>query len=282
MKSIRLEILTLILFFGSSVLLSQNYLQSFDGVNIAYEEYGEGETTLFFVHCWMCNQDFWKNQINVFSKDYRVVTIDLAGHGKSGDERETWSVQSLAKDVTAVANQLGLEKIILICHSMGGPVSLFAAKMLGDRVIGVVGVDNFQNVDAVATQEQAEQFTAPMKADFKNAVHGFVTYRMFPAGSDSVLVKKIADSMSDGHKQAGIDLMIEMFTNTAKPLVENLKVPLVVIYSDLFPIEYDALDEAAADVDSIMINGVGHFPHMEKPDNFNTLLKRAVTGIVNK
>lgn len=282
MKTLKLAALLLILIIMPTSSFSQNYVESFDGTNIAYEEYGEGETTLFFVHCWMCNQDFWKNQIDIFSKDYHVVTIDLAGHGASGDEREIWSIESLAKDVTAVADELGLDNIILIGHSMGGPVSLFAADMLGDRVIGVVGVDNFQDIEQVGTEEQVEQFTAPMEADFKNTVHSFVAYRMFPAGSDSVLVDKVAAAMSNGHKRAGIDLISELFLNSPKPLVEKLQVPIVVIYSDHFPIKYDVLKSASADADSIMINGVGHFPHLEKPDDFNTSLKRAVASITGE
>jgi pimeloyl-ACP methyl ester carboxylesterase len=76
-----------------------------------------------FVHCWACDRTYWREQVDVFAADHQVVTLDLAGHGESGAGRETWTVKGLAGDVQAVVEALDLERVILIGHSMGGPVS---------------------------------------------------------------------------------------------------------------------------------------------------------------
>jgi pimeloyl-ACP methyl ester carboxylesterase len=108
-----------------------------DGVRIVYDDRGQGATALVFVHCWSCDRTFWREQADVFSDGYRVVTLDLAGHGESGKNRKTWTVAGLGGDVRAVVEKLGLKRVILVGHSMGGPVSLDAARQLRGRVVGV-------------------------------------------------------------------------------------------------------------------------------------------------
>jgi hypothetical protein len=84
-------------------------ITSADGVHSAYDIRGgaDADTTVYFVHCWACNRLFWKNQTDVFSSRYRVVTVDLAGHGRSGTDQHNWTADSLAQDVAQVANACG-------------------------------------------------------------------------------------------------------------------------------------------------------------------------------
>ena len=54
-----------------------------DGTPISYEVHGAGDPTLVFVHGWSCDARYWREQVPYFSKKYRVITVDLAGHGHS-------------------------------------------------------------------------------------------------------------------------------------------------------------------------------------------------------
>ena len=118
-------------------------VSSADQVAIKYQTAGNGALALVFVHCWTCNRSYWDKQADYFAGRYQVVRLDLAGHGESGHERKDYRIDAFSDDVVAVVEKLGLKQVILIGHSMGGPVSVEAAKRLGDRVIGVVGVDTF-------------------------------------------------------------------------------------------------------------------------------------------
>ncbi|KKL95395.1 hypothetical protein LCGC14_1855000, partial [marine sediment metagenome] len=134
---------------------------SSDGVEIRYEIHGTGEPTLVFVHGWCCDKSYWKEQIPYFSQSYRMVIIDLAGHGESGLNRIDWTMELFGEDVACVVNQLGNAKIVLIGHSMGGPVILEAAVRTRPNVIGIVGVDaNFEYSEDTRTQEEKDKFQA--------------------------------------------------------------------------------------------------------------------------
>ena len=89
-----------------------------DGATIQYRMEGEGDTTLLFVHGAFTNQTYWDNQVAFFSPDFKVVTLDLPGHGESGRDRTEWSVEGFGQDVVTVIRELELQNVILIGHSM--------------------------------------------------------------------------------------------------------------------------------------------------------------------
>jgi hypothetical protein len=74
-----------------------------DGIPIAYSVSGDGAPALVFVHGWLCDRTYWRGQLEPFSKDHKVVAIDLAGHGESGrGTRSAFTMQSFGGDVAAV------------------------------------------------------------------------------------------------------------------------------------------------------------------------------------
>ncbi len=98
------------------------FITAHDGVPIAYSVYGAGSPTLLFVHGWSCDRSYWEQQVAPFSRDFRVVTVDLPGHGESGMGRKEWLMAPFGADVSAVVMGLDLKNVILIGHSMGGAV----------------------------------------------------------------------------------------------------------------------------------------------------------------
>jgi pimeloyl-ACP methyl ester carboxylesterase len=71
----------------TAVVLFAAVAQSSDGVPIHYTDQGKSEPALVFAHCWACDRHLWDAHVAVFSKNHRVVAIDLPGHGESGKNR---------------------------------------------------------------------------------------------------------------------------------------------------------------------------------------------------
>ena len=103
---------------------------SSDSERIAYSIYGAGETALIFIHGWSCDSRYWHKQLSTFSKNYRVITVDLAGHGNSSQGRLDYTMISFARDVKAVVEKININQAILIGHSMGGGVMAEAARLM--------------------------------------------------------------------------------------------------------------------------------------------------------
>ena len=128
---------------GREGVLQPRMTTSSDGVPISYVLEGSGAPVFVFVHGWACDRTYWSAQVEHFSTQARVITVDLAGHGESGDERADWSIANFAEDVVAVLVAENIENATLVGHSLGGPVVLEAAILASDRVSAVVGVDAF-------------------------------------------------------------------------------------------------------------------------------------------
>ena len=155
----------------SAAHAAQGRAASADGVAIAYEDHGAGTPVLVFVHGWSCDRTYWKGQFEPLGRRYRVVAIDLAGHGESETSRQAWTMAAFGTDVAAVVETLGLARVILIGHSMGGDVIVEAARRLRGRVAGLVWVDVYRKLDAPPTAERIEAFVAPFRADFPEPGH---------------------------------------------------------------------------------------------------------------
>ena len=102
----------------------KNVVKASDGLLLVYDSKGSGDTALVFLHGWCGSRHWWKSQMDAFSGDYRVIAYDQAGHGDSGKDRKEWTGAALAADVGAVVKGLGLKRVILVGHSMGGPIAL--------------------------------------------------------------------------------------------------------------------------------------------------------------
>jgi len=95
-----------------------------DGVHVQYRVYGTGEPTLVFIHGWSCDSNYWREQVPVFKQHYSVVTVDLAGHGGTDGNRAEWTIRNFGQDVATALSAVPSEQIILVGHSMGGPVAI--------------------------------------------------------------------------------------------------------------------------------------------------------------
>ncbi len=251
-----------------------------DGVSIAYTASGEGSPALVFVHGWMCDQTYWAAQAATFSETHTVVTIDLAGHGKSGMEREGWPLMAFGTDVEAVVETLDLDRVILIGHSMGGPVVLEAARLMPERVIGVVGVDTLQDADLKYDPEEVAPFLAGFESDFPGTCRGFVT-SMFPEGADPALVERIATDMSEGPSEIGIALMRGFIDYDAAAAFTAVPaaIPIRCINSTMNATNVEGNRAYHEDFEVVTMDGVGHFLMIERPQEFNAALEQILADL---
>lgn len=268
---------------GTSAALAQDpptrMTLSPDSIPIAYEVHGEGSPALVFVHGSSCDRSYWAAQIEPFSRDFRVVAVDLAGHGESGLGRETYSMASFGADIAVVVEDLALERVILVGHSMGGDVIAEAARLLPGRVEGLIWVDTYKRLGTYRTPEQLEGRLASLRADFVTGMRAIV-HGMFPADADPELVEWVANDMSSAPPEVALDALRHAlsFDRVMPGLLAELDLPLVAINAAEPATDVESLERHGAKV--LLMPGVGHFLMMEDPEGFDPLLREAIQRIL--
>ncbi|MCI5192095.1 MAG: alpha/beta hydrolase [Candidatus Electrothrix sp. AU1_5] len=270
-------------FASNQLALRHDVALSFDAEHIAYDVVGKGETALIFIHGWSCDGRYWQNQLSVFAKEYQVITVDLAGHGHSSFDRSEFSMLSFAQDVKAIIEKENIDKAILIGHSMGGGVIAEAARLMPKRVVGIIGVDTLQNVAEQYPQSAIDEMVQPFEADFKQATQHFVS-SMFPQGADQQLVNWVKEDMSSAPKKIALNAfrnyLGQYVSGEAAVVFKKITVPVVSINGRLWPTAAEENRKHIKNYQLFYIEGTGHFPMLEKPEEFNVLLKKAVNAIL--
>lgn len=124
-----------------------------DGCRIAYRTWGRpGDPLVVLVHGGAANAAWWDHIAPYLAANQRVVALDLAGHGDS-DWQPAYTLDSWATQVMAVADAEGPQPPVLFGHSLGGFVTLTAARLFGAAIQGAVTIDS--PVRARSTEEEA-------------------------------------------------------------------------------------------------------------------------------
>lgn len=251
-------------------------------VHIQYRRYGSGEPLVVLIHGWSCDSNYWSAQLAPLQAKYSVVTVDLAGHGASGANRNDWSMGAFGDDVAAVVDAIPQPaRVVLVGHSMGGPVAVEAARRLGERVIGVIGVDTLKTVGqpqppAAETAKRLEAF----EKDFIGATRGMVAASFFRPDADPAFVRRIADDMSAAPPEVAIPAVRALNAWDGVTAMQAVKVPIVAINADLSPTLVDSIRTFAPNYSAVIVERTGHFLMMEDPARFNPILEEQIARLL--
>lgn len=176
------------------------------GRRIAFDVYGTGQPTLLLIHGWACHRGFWDRQVALLGAHARLVLLDLAGHGAS-PAPAAMSIETLAADVVGVADALDLADVILVGHSMGGPVAVEAAIRMRGRCRLVLGVETFTDTAFYSRRPRAEIAArlAPFAADFGGTMAAMV-HRITRCGGPEIATW-IAHEMSRSDPATALDAL---------------------------------------------------------------------------
>jgi pimeloyl-ACP methyl ester carboxylesterase len=266
---------------ASSAPVATRFAQSVDGVSIAWHQYGHGEPAVALIHGWATSSAIWRAQLAALGAHYTVVTVDLAGQGESGTNRQVWSLSNYAQDVAAVVAMLPNAHIILVGDGLGGPVVLEAAPRIGARLTGIIGVETFRTLGQPAPlPSQVEQALQPFRADFAGTVRRYVAGTLFHTQADPIVVRSVVDLMAQSAPDRGVATLNELNRLDYSAILTAVKVPMVVIDSDLGgAVDAARLRHAAPRLRLINLEGDDSFPMLDDAQRFNTALLQAIASL---
>jgi pimeloyl-ACP methyl ester carboxylesterase len=243
-----------------------------DGIQLHSSSRGAGPKTVILVHGWTCDESTWDAQVPVLSKQYRVLTLDLPGHGKSGSPKDgTLSMELFAKAVEAVRSEAKADKVILVGHSMGTPVVVQYARMFPEHTAGLVFVDGLVRIGggggaAAGPAPDPQQAGGPGgRAYRENMIRG-----MFSASTTPAMQEHILNMMLGASEATAVGAMKATFA-FASPKGEVIKLPVLGLYADHSRLGADRefMKATYPNLQYVEIPGTGHFLMMEKADEFN-------------
>ncbi|HLP57414.1 MAG TPA: alpha/beta hydrolase [Candidatus Deferrimicrobium sp.] len=244
---------------------------SADGVEIAYTSQGSGETTIIFIHGGFADRSFWSNQVGPFSEKYRVIALDLAGHGESGKNRQKWNLPAFAQDVRAVMEKENTRRAILVGNSLGGPVALETTLLLPEKIIGIVAVDTFQDFAEQPPAGHFQKIAESFRSDFNKTMQQLVR-SLFHNNVDPKLYAQIETKMLKISPEMAAELLASFETYDEAAAARKVTQPIRCINGDLFPTQVEKNRNIHPDFNAVIIPHTGHFPMLEQPELFNRRL----------
>lgn len=252
-------------------------------VEINYYQKGKGETTLLFIHGWCINAMYWSDQMEYFSETHHVCAIDLPGFGKSTAERTQWTIEEYADDVSAFMDSMNLKNVVIIGHSMAGEIMLQLALTNNSRLAGIVGVDNFKLIDFEFTPEQTKQmneFFPMLKKDFKNSATSYADMMLFHETTLEGVKNRVKTDFANCDSVIGYETCINQvqYSYADAQRLEQLNYKLHLINSEYMPTnEVGLRSHCKSGFQIKTISLTGHYPMIEKPNEFNRLLEEILS-----
>jgi sigma-B regulation protein RsbQ len=274
-----LRVLVVILAIGAARASSA---ASVDGIPLHWTSSGSGPHTLMLVHGWTCDDSSWSAQVPALMGKYRVLTLDLPGHGKSGKtEASKFSMDLFARAVEAVRAEARADRLVLVGHSMGVPVIRQYARLYPQRVEALVLVDGVVVLGAPPPPgAQPSQRPEPerMKGPDGPKNRETMIRGMFTPATPKPLQEHVLKMMLAAPEATAYGAMVATFD----PKVwgnDVMTMPALGLFADKSALGNPAITKKVLpNYEHHEVAGTGHFVMMEKPREFNALL----TAFVDK
>lgn len=262
----------LILVTGSLVSAQQTASKltfaELNSTQIHYQSHGKGKDAIVLVHGWGCNLDHWRDQIPELSKRTRVLAIDLPGHGLSDKPETKYDMDLFAAAIDAVMKDAGVERAVLVGHSMGTPVVRQFYRKYPQKTLALVIVDG--GLRPFGTKEQREQFMAPLRGPNWKEV-GKQMFAGMTATLPAADKERVSSSFFSTPQHVLVSAM-EAMSEESLYATDKINVPVLAILAKSpfwAPDTEQFLRSLAPDLDYQMWEGVDHFLFMGKPKEFN-------------
>lgn len=262
---------------------SLQHFTASDGARIAFADEGEGRP-LVLLHGLMAHSGFFAPQ-RALAADFRLVAIDLRGHGESSTVFETPTVERLAYDVGELAAHLGLEQALVVGWSLGASVLWrLLAGPASHRFAGAVVVDmtprvlNGSDWTLGLSPDLCEARSQAIRDDFATfaAAAGAAIFAQSSSAETRALAEWAAAEFARNDADAIGALWRSLASEDLRHILGDIRQPTLVVHgaqSHLYGADTaDHLVAALPDARAVRFERSGHAPHLEQPELFNRTL----------
>jgi non-heme chloroperoxidase len=259
-----------------------------NGVKLAYYVYGEGQPTLIFLVAWIWTAEFWQPQVNYFSQNFKMVTIDMRGTGDSDKPADDYTLDLYADDLDSIIEELKEKNVVLIGESIGASIAIKYVTKYPGKVSKLVLVGGSPH--PLATDDfpygMPENSLAPLltitKETYSNVARAFIELIFSESGTE--YLKEWGLKMG---VKTPMEISVNSFMNFVKedlrPLLRKIDMPTLILHGEK-DIIFTRVSEGAkyiheniSESKNYIFEGKGHFPSVTAADEFNRILQEFLT-----
>lgn len=262
---------------------------------IAYTDEGDGDKTLLFVHGLSSNLDSWKKNIKGLRSDFRTISIDLPGYGKSSRSKTDYSLAEYAGMLIDVVDQLNLKNVILVGHSMGGQIAMHSVIENPDAfekliLIAPAGIETFTEQEATIMKTSYTPAMVVNTSDEQVLANYKMNFYSFPEDAQQMVDDRVAmKSASDfpDYAETVVNNIHAMLEEPVIDKISSIEMPVLMIFGKndmLIPNKYfhpsqsiaslvETSKEKFQDIEVKIIDEAGHFVNFEQSQKVNTEIR---------
>lgn len=255
-------------------------LAQVNDISLAFNDQGTG-LPLVFLHAFPLNRTMWSEQEKGLSAQFRVITIDLRGHGESDAPLWHYSLDQAADDVRSLLDHLAIRDAIVVGLSMGGYIAFAFYRKYVERIRALVLADTRAQADT----EDGRRARFDMAQLAYRQGSGAIADVMLPKLLSSTTIQTRPElvqqvrTMIEGNQVSGIagDLMAMAARPDSTPLLERIRCPTQIIVGELDvptpPVDARLMSEKIPNARLAVIPKAGHLSNLEQPELFNKTIR---------
>ncbi|MBC8111850.1 MAG: alpha/beta hydrolase [Verrucomicrobia bacterium] len=255
----------------------------YKNTKIFYSDTGKG-SVIVLLHGFLENQTMWQDLIPELSKKYRVIAIDLLGHGQTECFGYVHSMEDNADTVQAVLSKLRIRKAVFVGHSMGGYVALAFAELHPAAVKALVLLNSTSKADSEERKANRDRAIKAVKKDYIGFVRLSIA-NLFSPDNRERLIDEIEKVKNEALKTPlqGIVASLEgmKIRKDRETLLRSATYPILLILGKKDPVlNYeDNLKQIENTFTKLVAFSDGHMSHIENRDELKTVLLDFFKGI---
>ena len=204
----------------------------YENIEIEYDDRGSGNT-IVLLHGYLEDSEVWRSFADMLAKAFRVISIDLPGHGRSGIHSEIHTMEFLAEAVKKVIDKAGVKKVLMTGHSLGGYVTLAFAEKYPEYLAGYVLFHSHPNADSPEAKEKRQREIMVVRAGKKDLMYPASISMMFADMNLPAMASELERSKKIASRIPGEGIISILNGMMARPsragIIEKGTVPLLWI-----------------------------------------------------
>jgi pimeloyl-ACP methyl ester carboxylesterase len=251
---------------------------------VSYYDEGKGNP-IFLIHGFAGSKRYWDKVLPQLANEHRVIAIDLPGHGETGMGEDRYSIEDMASTIKELLFKLGLDKVTMFGHSLGGYITLAFAQQYPQYLTGFSLVHSTANPDSEEAKDARENNAKKIQEEGARQFIEGLSKKLFSPENIEANAKEIEETVEIGMKATKDGLVSALMAMKDRPernkVLEETKLPVLLIAGDqdqIIPPE-KTFTVSKPNIENKTIQNAGHMSMYEQPEELVKAMKEFLAKI---